>query len=353
MKSPLLQENVTLAPFTTLGVGGPARFFCEAATESDVQEAVGLARVKSWPLFVLGGGSNVLASDSGFPGLVLRVATRGVKAIESDLLAVSAGEDWDSFVQLSVEKGLAGLECLSGIPGTVGGTPIQNVGAYGAEVGDTIASVRVLSRSSGEIMDLDRQACGFSYRGSIFSGAQQDRFVVLGVTFQLRADPRPRIAYPELMRFLGEKAASASLAEVRQAVMQIRRGKGMILDPTDPESRTAGSFFKNPVLDADRCASIEEAARQLGVLDEAGSMPRFAAGSGCLKIPAAWLIEGAGFRKGFRKGHVAISSRHALALVALAGATAAEVLDLAQEIRERVEERFGLSLEFEPVLIGF
>ncbi len=353
MKSLIIRENVPLAPFTTLGVGGPARFLCEATTESDIREAVGLAGAKGWPVFVLGGGSNVLVSDSGFAGLVLRVATRGVSLIDRSTFAVAAGEDWDSFVRLSVERNLAGLECLSGIPGTVGGTPIQNVGAYGADVGDTIVSVRVLSRSSGEVIELERGACNFSYRASIFGGSQRDRFVVLGVTFRLRPGGKPHIAYPDLEQFMGGKADSASLVEVRQAVLQIRNGKGMVLNPADPESRTAGSFFKNPALDADHCGSVEDTARRLGALAAADSMPRFPVAPGRVKIPAAWLIERAGFRKGHRKGRVAISSRHALAIVTSAGAKSAEVLDLAREIQNRVEERFGVRLELEPVLVGF
>ncbi len=353
MKSLIIRESVPLAPFTTLGVGGPARFLCEATAESDVQEAVGLAGAKGWPMFVIGGGSNVLVSDSGFAGLVLRVATRGLRLIDRSTFAVAAGEDWDSFVRLSVEMNFAGLECLSGIPGTVGGTPIQNVGAYGTDVGDAVVSVRALSRASGEVVDLERGACAFSYRASIFSGSQRNRFVVLGVTFRLRPAGKPRIGYPELKQFMGEKAESASPAEVRQAVLQIRSSKGMVLNPADPESRTAGSFFKNPVLDVARCASMEELARRLGVLAAADSIPRFPIASGRVKIPAAWLIERAGFQKGYRRGRVAISSRHALAIVTSTGAKSAEVLDLAREIQDRIEEKFGVRLELEPVLIGF
>jgi len=353
LKPPVIREDVPLAPYTSLGVGGPARFLCEAATEAEAQEAVGLAGARNWPVFILGGGSNVLVSDRGFPGLVLRMGIRGVRAVDRCTFAVAAGEDWDSFVSFSVGRNLAGIECLSGIPGSAGGTPIQNVGAYGQDAGDSIVSIRALTRASGETTDMEHGACGFAYRASIFNTSQRDRFIIMAVTFRLRDNGKARISHPDLMRFFGRREQSVSPAEARQAVLQIRRGKGMVLEPSDPESRTAGSFFKNPILDQARTGSIEETARRLGALAAADAMPRFPAASGSVKIPAAWLIERAGFHKGLRKGHVAISSRHALAIVASPGATAAEILDFAKEIQDKVEDTFGVRLEYEPVLVGF
>lgn len=348
-----ITENAPLAHYTTLGVGGPARHLVEAVSEEQALEALDRASSEGWPVFILGSGSNVLFADAGFPGLVLRIATRGIVAGNSSLLTAAAGEEWDAFVRLSVRRELAGIECLSGIPGTVGATPIQNVGAYGEEVGDTIHSVRVLDRQSGTIRELGNHECGFAYRSSVFSTSRRDQYVILAVTFELTPGGRPSVAYPDVESFFGGRVEAVSPWEVRQAVLLIRQSKGMLLDPTDAESRTAGSFFKNPVITGEALRDAEAAARRLGLLAESQELPRFRTAEGTYKIPAAWLIERTGIRKGYGTGHVSISSRHALAIIARPGATAAEVLHFAQHIRGRVEAVFGIALELEPVCAGF
>lgn len=348
-----ITENAPLAQYTTLGVGGPARYLVEAATEEQALEALDLASSKGWPVFVLGNGSNVLFADTGFPGLVLRVATKGIEVTDSNCLLAAAGEDWDAFVRLSVKHQLTGIECLSGIPGTVGATPVQNVGAYGQEVGDTIRSICVLDRQTGRVRELSNPECGFAYRSSIFSTSQRDRYLILAVTFELKPGCRPSVTYPDVESFFGGRAGLASPWEVRQAVLLIRQSKGMLLDPADPENRTAGSFFKNPVIGEDALHAAEAAARRLGFLAEPQSLPQFRTAPGTYKIPAAWLIEQAGIRKGYGTGHVSISSRHALAIITRPGATASEVIEFVQQIRGRVEAVFGIRLELEPVQAGF
>ena len=348
-----ITENAPLAHYTTLGVGGPARHLVEAATEGQALEALDMASSRGWPVFILGSGSNVLFADTGFPGLVLRIATKGIEVTDSNCLTAAAGEDWDAFVRLSVKRELAGIECLSGIPGTVGATPVQNVGAYGEEVGDTIRSVRVLDRQTGRFQEMSNPECGFAYRSSIFCTSQRDRYVIFAVTFELKPGGRPSVTYPDLESFFGGRVDAASPWEVRQAVLLIRQSKGMLLDPTDPESRTAGSFFKNPVISEDALLVAEAAARRLGLLAESQSLPKFKTAAGTYKIPAAWLIEQTGIKKGYGTGHVSTSSRHALAIVTRPGATAAEVLEFAQQIRSRVEAVFGIAMELEPVCAGF
>ena len=348
-----ISENAPLANYTTLRVGGPARHLVEAATEEQVLEALDWASSEGSPAFILGSGSNVLFADAGFPGLVLRVATKGIEAGNSNLLTAAAGEDWDAFVRFTVKHEMAGIECLSGIPGTVGATPVQNVGAYGEEVGDTIRSVRVLDRQDRTIRELGNPDCGFAYRSSAFCTSHRERYVILAVTFELKPGGSPSITYPDVKSFFGGRTDPVSPWEVRQAVLLIRQSKGMLLDPTDPESRTAGSFFKNPVVSEEALHDVEAAARRLGLLAESQGLPQFRAGAENYKIPAAWLIERTGIRKGFGTGHVAISSRHALAIVTRPGATAAEVLDFARQIRGRVQSVFGIALELEPVCAGF
>ncbi len=346
-------ENVPLAQYTTLGVGGPARRMVEAVTEEQALAALDWASSEGWPVFVLGSGSNVLFADAGFPGLVLRIANKGIEVDGSTLLTAAAGEEWDTFVRFSVKHEMAGIECLSGIPGTVGATPVQNVGAYGEEVGETIHSVRVVDRKDRTIRELSNPDCGFAYRTSAFCTGQRDRFVILSVTFELKPGGQPSVTYPDVESFFGGRAGAASPWEVRQAVLLIRQSKGMLLDPADPESRTAGSFFKNPVIGDEDLQDAEAAARRLGLLTESQRLPRFRTAAGYCKIPAAWLIERTGIKKGFGTGHVAVSSRHALAIVTRPGATAAEVLAFAQQIRGRVQSVFGIALELEPVCVGF
>ena len=401
-----VREQVRLSRFTTLGLGGPARRFVVAGTDEEIIAAVRAADQRGEPLLVLGGGSNLLISDNGFPGTVIQVATKGVHRMtgpdEAGLdraspdeagpgrpppgapvtLTVAAGEEWDTVVASCVAADLAGLECLSGIPGLTGATPIQNVGAYGQEVADTITRVRTYDRATGQVVDLAAADCGFGYRTSAFkrsitAPAVTGRFVVLGVTFQLTGDRLSRpVRYAELAGALGldagptdqggpdqggpDRGARAPLGDVRSAVLRLRRRKGMVLDPGDPDSRSAGSFFTNPVLDSGQFATLRR------VVDERCGpgvpIPQFPAGPGQVKVSAAWLIGQAGFQKGYehaapadgkRPGPAAhISTKHTLALVNPGGASAAEVVGLAREIRDRVHDIFRVELASEPVLVG-
>lgn len=341
-----------LAPRTTLRLGGPARRLVEATTEAELVEAVRAADAAGEPLLVLAGGSNVVIADAGFDGTVVHVATAGVDRVTAPggraRLTIAAGTPWDEVVAAAVADGLAGIECLSGIPGSTGATPIQNVGAYGQEVESTIAAVRVLDRRTGEVGELAPPQCGFAYRSSAFKRA--DRHVVLAVTFELEPS---RLSAPlrhgELTRALGLGAgAGAPLRDVREAVLALRRGKGMVLDPADHDTWSAGSFFTNPVLDAAGFAALEERAAAHG--DDAP--PRFPEADGRVKTSAAWLIERAGFSRGEARGPVALSSRHVLALTNRGGATTEQLLAFARELAERVDERLGVALVAEPVLVG-
>jgi UDP-N-acetylmuramate dehydrogenase len=350
-----LRERVPLAPLTTLGIGGPARWFLEV--ESPAAAAAGLdwAARRRVPLFVLGGGSNVVIADEGFAGLVLRVTIRGV-AEEPDgdrrLVTAGAGEEWDALVARAVTAGWAGIECLSGIPGSVGATPIQNVGAYGQDVAETVVAVEAISREDGSRRRFAAEECGFDYRDSVFKRAERDRWILLGVIYALRPGAPPAVRYPELARRLEAEAAGREpdLASVRAAVLALRRGKGMVLDAGDPDTRSDGSFFVNPVLPSEGLDRFLERAAARGLAPEA--VPRFAATDG-VKLSAAWLIERAGLGKGHRHGAVGISSKHALAIVNRGGGTAREVVELAREIRRRVEDAFGIVLEPEPNFVGF
>ena len=299
------------------------------------------------PLFVLGGGSNLLIADQGVPGVVLQMAIEGQAFLEDRggvLVRAGAGERWDSVVAVTVERRLAGLECLSGIPGTVGGTPIQNVGAYAQQVSDTIETVEAFDRRSGAPVTLSAAECGFAYRTSRFKREDSGRFIVCAVTFRLRAG-RPSVKYPDVQTWLADAGiAEPTLAEVRSAVLAIRRRKGMVVDASDPDSRSVGSFFMNPVVAR---TQQEDVARRTG-----SSVPAYPAGGDRVKIPAAWLIERAGFSKGFADGPVAISSKHPLALVNRGGATAADVLRLASAIKKGVLDRFEIALRPEPVFVG-
>ena len=397
------REHVTLAGYTTLRLGGPARRLVEAVTDEQVVAAVRAADDSGEPLLVLGGGSNLVVADGGFPGTVVHIATSGVRlhggggpggggpggggpggggpgrggpgtgrgraggnGQDVAELTVAAGEDWDAVVAVCVGEGLAGLECLSGIPGRAGATPIQNVGAYGQEVAERIISVRVYDRERGAVADLAGADCGFGYRTSAFKRSLQaapvpgepaavtGRFVVLGVRFLLARDRLSApVRYAELARALGvTEGGRAPLAAVRSAVLDLRRRKGMVLDPDDPDTRSVGSFFLNPVLDRGHFAAVERAAR--AVVGPGVRVPGYPAGDGGVKVPAAWLIEQAGFRKGYPAAGAGarISSKHTLALVNPGGATAASLLALAREIRDGVREVFGVELASEPVLVG-
>jgi UDP-N-acetylmuramate dehydrogenase len=347
---------VELAELTTLRLGGPAGRLVEARTDDEVITAI---REAEAPVLVLAGGSNVVVADEGVPGTVVRIATRGVErddaarigaanpsAAGATRLVVAAGESWDDLVALTVAEGLQGFECLSGIPGSVGGTPIQNVGAYGQEVSETIESVRLYDRDADRVVDMPAVECGFGYRTSAFR--YHDRHVVLSVTFRLRhADRSGPLGYAQLARTLGVPVGgTAPLADVREAVLALRRAKGMVIDPADPDSVSAGSFFTNPIL---------EFAEYEAVADRAGpdlSPSAWAEPDGRVKLSAAWLIERAGFQRGHGNGKVGISTKHTLALVNRGGASTAELMALAREIAAGVEERFGVSLHPEPVLVG-
>jgi UDP-N-acetylmuramate dehydrogenase len=346
-----LQENVALAPLTTFRVGGPARFLVRAENADQVREAVDFSRQRALPLFVMGGGSNLVVAESGFPGLVLQIAIGGIsqKTLSThELFAVGAGVEWDAFVAHAVELNCGGVECLSGIPGTVGGTPIQNVGAYGQEVSETIQNVQVLEPASGELRVLAAAECGFAYRTSMFNTSARGHYIVLGVTFKLRRGARPHLEYADLKKFFQGWGGKPSLAEVRVAVRQIRNSKAMLLVEGDPDCRSAGSFFKNPIISP---AEYRELCSRPAVRGQ--NLPQFHTSDGRVKISAAWLVEHAGFSRGFARGEVGISSKHTLAIINRGGARAHEIVALKDEIQTRVAGEFGIHLEPEPVFVGF
>jgi len=334
-----------LRDHTTLRLGGPAERWVRATTEQQLIDALVDADTAGEPVLVLGGGSNLVVADSGFAGTVVEVATTGAEIDADDgpscggaTVTVAAGESWDELVALAVERGWVGIEALSGIPGSVGATPVQNVGAYGQEVSQTIARVRVWDRTLRGVRTFANADCRFGYRTSRFK-ADPERHVVLSVTFQLRqGDLGAPVAYAELARALGvEVGQRAPLADVRRAVLELRTGKGMVLDPTDHDTWSAGSFFTNPVVDAEQ---VPEGA------------PAWPQPDGRVKTSAAWLIERAGFAKGHGNDRVALSGKHTLALTNRGGASTDDLLALAREVRDGVAERFGIVLVNEPVLVG-
>jgi len=348
--APAVAERVPLAPLTTLGVGGEARWFVDGPDEATIRAAHAWARERGVPLRVLGGGSNLLVSDRGVDALVVRVALRGLTTREdggSLELTAAAGEPWDGVVRAVVERGWAGLECLSGIPGLVGATPIQNVGAYGQEVSDTVVAVRALDTSSGEVASIPAGECGFAYRDSVFRRETPGRWVVLAVTYRLRPGGPPTLTYADVARHLAERGMTRpTLADVRHTVLTIRRAKSMVLDdPLDPNRRSCGSFFLNPIVEAAAAEAVTARA-------DDPAMPRWPQRDGRVKLSAAWLIEHAGFARGARAGVVGLSSRHTLAIVAYDGARAADVVAYARRIQERVAQRFGVTLTPEPVFWG-
>ena len=363
---------VLLADYTTLGLGGPAKIFVSADTERALIHAVRSADKAGEPALLLGGGSNLVIADAGFPGTVIHVNTRGLTFVDAGdgavNVTVAAGADWDDVVAAAVGEGLAGLEPLSGIPGRAGATPIQNVGAYGREVAEVITEVRVYDRQEDQIRLIPNEGCRFSYRTSLFKSgrpealvslpgsarsqtAVQPRYVVLDVTFRLvRQSLSAPVRYAELAAELGvELGEQAAVGEVRAAVIKIRSRKGMVLNPGDPDTRSAGSFFTNPVLTAEEFAGVETAAAARG----AGQVPRYPAGEGLVKVPAAWLIEHSGFAKGYgAPGQARVSSKHTLALVNAGEAKTANLLALAREIVSGVRAAYGVTLTPEPILIG-
>jgi UDP-N-acetylmuramate dehydrogenase len=343
-----------LADYTTLGLGGRARSFVSAATEADLIDAVKAADAAAEPLLLIGGGSNLVISDAGFPGTVIHVNTRGIgyaSAAEGAVdVTVAAGEDWDNVVAATVAEGLAGLESLSGIPGRAGGTPIQNVGAYGREVAEVITRVRVYDRRDDQVLVLDNEQCSFAYRTSLFKSTGA-RYVVLDVTFRLAAQALSLpVKYAELAAELGVALGErAGVGEARSAVLKIRARKGMVLNPGDPDTRSAGSFFTNPIITAAEFAAVQAAAAARA----AGPVPSYEAAAGLVKVPAAWLIEHSGFAKGYgAPGPARVSSKHTLALVNAGNATTADLLALAREIVSGVHSAYGVTLTPEPILIG-
>ena len=338
--------RMDLSEVTTLRLGGPARTVVEATTEAQLIDAVRAADEAGEPVLLVGGGSNLVVSDAGFDGTVVLTRTRGIDvsadACSGAMVTVAAGESWDAFVAHAVEHDWEGVEALSGIPGSVGATPIQNVGAYGQEVADTIVSVRTWDRHEKRVRTIMFTDLGFGYRHSRFK-SEPDRFVVLTVAFQFRfaGGLSAPVRYGELARRLGvEVGERAPLQQVRETVLTLRRGKGMVLDPADHDTWSAGSFFTNPILTPDAAAALPEQA------------PRFEQPDGTVKTSAAWLIDHAGFAKGYTRGAVGLSGKHVLALTNRGGGTTAELLDLAREVRDGVEREFGIRLVNEPVLVG-
>ncbi len=338
----------SLADLTTLRVGGPAGSLRTATSTGELIEAVTTLDQQGEPLLLLAGGSNLLVADEGFQGTVIRIATRGIEAEQGGpglvRVRVAAGESWDAFVVRALDQGWSGVEALSGIPGSAGATPIQNVGAYGAEVSQVVESLEVLDRTGGQVLQMPAQAAGFSYRSSALK-RDPSRWVVLSVTMVLAVDAMSApIAYSELAGLLGVGVGGrARASEVRRAVLELRRGKGMVLDGADHDTWSAGSFFTNPIVSAAQAAKLPEGA------------PRFAQPDGTVKTSAAWLISRAGFEKGFALAPGApasLSTKHVLALTNRGGARAQDLLDLARAVRAGVQDQFGIVLENEPVLVG-
>lgn len=349
--------NHPLAHHTTIGVGGPARYFMPAATTDELRYALLWAADRHLPVFVLGGGSNVVIADSGFPGLVVQIVSRGWQVEERDtesvILRVASGERWDYVVEEAVAQGWAGIECLAGIPGQVGATPIQNVGAYGQQVSESIVEVKAIDVTTGQAVTFTAQDCAFGYRTSRFKTADAGRYVIVEVAYRLLRDGIPTVRYAELAAYLDEqKIRTPTLAQVRGAVRAIRARKSMLADPNDPNARSCGSFFINPTVSRKQFEELVEIARRKAMISADAFPPHYASGDE-VKLSAAWLIEHAGLRRGTRLGPAALSQKHALAIVNLGGAKARDIIALAQLVRSQVFERFGILLQPEPVFVGF
>ncbi|MEK6321364.1 MAG: UDP-N-acetylmuramate dehydrogenase [Acidobacteriota bacterium] len=350
-----LRENVPLASMTTLGIGGPARYFAEVTTTEALIAGVEWARAGSLPLFVLGGGSNIVVADSGFSGLVLRVSIRGVETrFDGDHVALTAGagEEWEPLVARCVTNNWAGFECLSGIPGRVGATPIQNVGAYGQDTSETLASVEALDLSTDKLIDLSAGECEFGYRTSRFKTSDHDRFVITRATYRLAVAGKAAVRYPEVQRYLADRDVDApTVSDVREAVLTLRRRKAMVIDPSDIDSRSVGSFFVNPTVTGEEYERIKHRASRF--ISGTEAMPTFPAANGMVKLSAAWLIERAGIKRGYVHGNAGTSTKHALAIINSGGGTAREVIELKELIQKHVSDEFGVSLTPEPVFVGF
>jgi len=350
-----MHENVPLAPLTTLRVGGAARYFAEVTREDEVGEAAQFAKTRGLPLFVLGGGSNLVIADAGWPGLVLKVAIGGTVSptlqnatSKAVLFSVGAGVDWDAFVAQAITQNCAGIECLSGIPGSVGGTPVQNVGAYGQEVSPTIESVRAFDLKQDRIVVLPNPACHFRYRSSIFNTTECGRYIIVRVNYRLKRGGPPSLKYADLQKHFAGSKTPPSLAEARSAVLGIRKSKGMLIVPGDEDCRSAGSFFKNPVLSEEQFKELSTRAEAKGM-----EIPSYPGLDTQRKVSAAWLVEHSGFAKGYTAGTAGISHKHALALVNRGHATASDIVALKEEIQRGVQQAWGILLEPEPVFVGF
>jgi UDP-N-acetylmuramate dehydrogenase len=347
----VITENVALAPLTTLKVGGSARYFIEATNPAEVSQAVEFSKSANLPLFILGGGSNLVISDAGWPGLVLKVGITGINhrhGHDEVIFEAGAGEDWDKFVGMVVAHNIAGIECLSGIPGSVGASPVQNIGAYGQEVANTIESVVALDLRDGEVHELSNEECGFSYRTSIFNTTERGRYIILQVNYSLNHGADAYIAYADLKKYFAGWSEKPALANVRDAVRKIRAGKGMLITAGDDDCRSAGSFFKNPILSADQYQALTARADAKNL-----QIPSYPALDAQKKVSAAWLVEHSGFSRGYGSGPVGISRKHALAIVNRGNATAADIVAFKEDIQQRVEEIWGILLEPEPVFVGF
>ncbi|MDD2335778.1 MAG: UDP-N-acetylmuramate dehydrogenase [Geobacteraceae bacterium] len=345
-----VRENVSLAALTTFDVGGPARYFVEISTETEAVSALSFAREKGLDHLVLGGGSNVLISDEGFPGLVILNRIKGITVVEEGgkiLATVGGGEDWQDFTDLCVASAWQGVECLAGIPGTVGASPIQNVGAYGQEVSQVIVRVRCLETATGKAVTFDNEECAFRYRESIFNAREVGKYIVLSVTFNLIKGGAPDVKYRELERRLSG-IRSSTLVEVRDAVIAIRAEKGVLVRTGYESFKSAGSFFKNPVVTGAQFKNITAIVAGNGSSTWAWPLP-----NGDVKISAAYLIQCSGFDRGYCKGTVGISPYHTLILINGDGASAREIVDFAGEVQQRVMDRFGVLLHPEPRFVGF
>ncbi len=350
--------DVPMGQYTTIGIGGPAKYFVEATDTEDLRAALAWASAQGYPVLVLGGGSNMLVADTGWPGLVIKQSIRGIDSEQTDAettrLICGGGETWDDLVVHAVNAGLQGIECLSGIPGTVGASPIQNIGAYGQEVKETIAWVEALDKATGQERRFTNHECGFDYRWSRFKGDDRDRYIVTRVAFDLKPGASPSVRYGDLTKYFEQRAISSpTLADVRAAVLEVRGSKGMVVDPTVPDSRSCGSFFMNPIVSSEQAAQVKEKLEQAGLVTSERPMPEFPAGEGRVKLSAAYLMDKAGLQKGSVFGGVGISSRHVLALINCGGGSAAEILDLVAHVQKTVREAFDIDLHPEPVFIGF
>ena len=347
-----LRESVPLAPMTTIGIGGPARYYAEVTSPGTLSSGVAWARARGVPLFVLGGGSNIVVADKGFAGLVLRVSITGIETRLDGghvIINAGAGEEWDPLVARCIAQGWAGFECLSGIPGRVGATPIQNVGAYGQETSETLVSVEAFDLETSGLVRLSLSDCEFGYRTSRFKTRDRGRFIITGVTYRLLVDGTPAVRYPELERYLSDRGiVHPTPSDVREAVIDIRHRKAMVIDLRDVDSRSVGSFFVNPTITSEELDRIRQT---LGAAAE--HLPVFQVASARVKLSAAWLIERAGIKRGYVHGRVGTSTKHALAIINRGGGTAGEVFELKDLIQKRVFEEFGVMLQPEPVFIGF